>query len=150
MKLAVIFNDRKLSGRLTRLFTGCAAYHVAWVDEERGLMYDQHLIRRRRSWPHYDQSHVLLFDVPQVTHQYLEHMLSTDDSTYGWVDYLLFGLRPIYHLFGRSTRNAGGVICSEMVNNDMRANRVDTPWDEFDAPPSPCDLFRWALHRGKP
>lgn len=148
MKLAVIFNHRKLSGRLTRFFTGCYAYHVAWVDEQACVMYDMHLIRRRRAWPHYPDAEVLLFDVPEVTRDYLERMLSTDDSTYGWIDYLLFGLRPLYHLLGRSTRNAGGVICSEMVNNDLRACGVATPWDEFDAPPSPCDLYRWASARG--
>lgn len=145
MKLAVIFNSNKLSGKLTRFFTGCYAYHAAWVDEQAGVMYDMHLIRRRRTWPHYQAAEVLLFDVPEVTRDYLERMLSTDDSTYGWIDYLLFGLRPIYHLFGRSTRNAGGIICSEMINNDLRACGVSTPWDEFDAPPSPCDLYRWTV-----
>lgn len=145
MKLAVIFNSKKFSGRLTRIFTGCYAYHAAWVDEQAGVMYDMHLIRRRRAWPRYASDQVLLFDCPAVTPAYLERMLSTDDSTYGWADYLLFGLRPLYHLLGRSTRNAGGVICSEMVNNDLRACGVDTPWDEFEAPPSPCDLYRWAV-----
>lgn len=145
MKLAIIFNSNKLSGKLTRFFTGCYAYHAAWVDEQAGVMYDMHLIRRRRTWPHYESSEVLLFDFPAVTREYMERMLSTDDSTYGWIDYLLFGLRPIYHLLGRSTRNAGGVICSEMINNDLRACGVSTQWDEFDAPASPCDLYRWAV-----
>ncbi|MDO8294375.1 MAG: hypothetical protein Q7T29_16155 [Gallionella sp.] len=49
IKIAVIFNANKLSGRLTRLFTGCTAYHIAWVDDEAGKMYDMHLIRRRRA-----------------------------------------------------------------------------------------------------
>ena len=144
MKLAIIFNDRKWSGRLTKWFTGCYAYHVAWVDEDAGLMYDQHLIRRRRTWPRYQDAEVLLFDFPAVTREYLERMLSTDGNTYGWLDYLLFALRPVYHLFGRSTRNADGVICSEMVNIDLRACGVETPWDEFEPPPSPCHLYRWA------
>lgn len=144
MKLAIIFNDQKFSGKLTRFFTGCHAYHVAWVDEDSGLMYDQHLIRRRREWPRYHEAQVLLLDFPQVTREYLESRLTQDGSVYGWLDYLLFSVRPLYHLFGRSTRNAGGVICSEMVNNDLWACGVRTPWDEFEAPPSPCDLFRWA------
>ena len=37
MKIAIIINANKLSGRLTQRFTGCPAYHVAWVDEEAGL-----------------------------------------------------------------------------------------------------------------
>ncbi len=143
MKLAIIFNDRKFSGRLTRLFTGCYAYHCAWVDEEGGHMYDMHLIRRRRVWPYYDDGQVLLFDKPAVTRDYLEHQLSTDSNTYGVIDYLLFGLRGLFHLVGRSTRNAGGVICSEMINNDLRACGEQTPWREDDAPPSPCHLYRW-------
>ncbi|MDO8294374.1 MAG: hypothetical protein Q7T29_16150 [Gallionella sp.] len=48
----------------------------------------------------------------------MERQLDVDTATYGWQDYLLFALRPLYHLLGKSTRNAGGVICSEMVNND--------------------------------
>lgn len=143
MKLAIIFNSEKFSGRLTKLFTGCYAYHSAWVDEEKGRMYDMHLIRRRRVWPHYGSAEVLLFDVPEVTREYLEHKLETDAQTYGVWDYLLFGLRPIYHLFGFSTRNAGGVICSEMVNDDIWACGGQTPFRPGTAPPSPCDLYRW-------
>lgn len=145
MKLAIIFNRRRFSGMLTRLFTGCYAYHCAWVDEEGGHMYDMHLIRRRRVWPYYDEGQVLLFDVPAVTREYLEHQLSTDSNTYGFFDYLLFGLRGLFHLVGKSTRNAGGVICSEMVNIDMRACAQGTPWRETDPPPSPCDLYRWLV-----
>lgn len=147
MKLAIIFNSEKLSGRLTKLFTGCYAYHAAWVDEEAGRMYDMHLIRRRRVWPHYPEAQVLLFDVPEVTREYLEQQLETDGHIYGWMDYLLFGLRPIYHLLGRSTRNAGGLICSEMVNYDVWRCGGETPFSPFDAPPSPCDLFHWLKGR---
>lgn len=148
MKLAIIFNQRKVSGILTQYFTGCYAYHAAWVDEEKGVMYDMHLIRRRRPWPHYQDSDVLLFEFPEVTREHLELMLTVDGRTYGWLDYLLFALRPLYHLVGKSTRNVDGVICSEMINEDARACGVKTPWDEFEAPPSPCDLYRWAVsHR---
>jgi hypothetical protein len=148
MKLAIIFNRRKLSGWLTRFFTGCYAYHVAWVDEERGLMYDMHLIRRRRTWPHYPDSQVLLFDAPApVTREYLEARLTDDGQLYGVIDYLLFALRPLYHVVGRSTRNTGGVICSEMVNNDIWACGGRTPWEPHDPPPSPCDLYRWLSGR---
>ena len=143
MKLAIIFNASKFSGRLTKIFTGCHAYHVAWVDEASGLMYDMHRLRRRRQWPRYHDADVLLFEFPSVTREYLERQLTADGSTYSWLDYLLFALRPVYHLFGRSTRNADGVICSEMVNIDLRACGVETPWDEFMPPPSPCDLYRW-------
>ena len=148
MKLAVVFNANKFSGRLTRLFTGCFAYHVAWVDEQAGLMYDMHLIRRRRLWPRYEGSQVVLFDIPEVTREHLEDQLTRDGSTYGWIDYILFSLRPIYHLFGQSTRNANGVICSEMVNDDMRACGREAFGAAGDPPPSPCDLYRWLRTKG--
>lgn len=149
IKLAVIFNENKLSGRLTRLFTGCYAYHVAWVDEEAGKMWDMHFARRRRKWPHYDDdTQVLLFDAPgDITKEYLEEQLETNNDFYGWRDYILFGLRPFFHLFGKSTRNVGGVICSEMVNNDIWICGGSTPWSPLDPPPSPCDLFRWLKHK---
>ena len=144
VKLAIIFNDHKLSGWLTKFWTGCYAYHVAWVDEASGKMWDMNLIRRRRAWPHYNDGQVMLFDAPgNVTVEYLEHMLDIDDATYGWRDYLLFSLRPLYHLFGRSTCNAGGVLCSEMINNDLRNCGGQTPWNPINPPPSPCDFYGW-------
>jgi hypothetical protein len=150
MKIAFIFNRRKLSGWLTRIWTGCYAYHVAWVDEAAGLMWDMHLLRRRRTWPHYPKDEVLLFDPPAaVTREYLEDRLTRDGSVYGVLDYLLFALRPLYHLFGASTRNAGGVICSEMVNNDIWAFGGRTPWKPHEPPPSPCDLYRWLSNNSK-
>jgi hypothetical protein len=144
MKLAFALNDKKLSGALTRLFTGCSAYHSFWHDDE--FMYDMHLIRRRRAWPHYGQETTIVsFDVPEVTREFLERRLSEDESTYGWKDYMLFALRPLYHLIGKSTRNVGGVICSEMTNNDMVDCGVVTPWAKDGAPPSPCDQLRWRV-----
>lgn len=141
MKLIIVFNRDGWPGRLTKFFTGCTAYHVGWADEHH--FYDMNLLRRRRLWPCYDESMLISVDVPQVSKEYLEAKLSTDDSTYGFVDYLLFALRPIYHLFGKSTRNAGGVICSEMVNIDLWACSVKTPWPLDSEPPSPCDIVKW-------
>lgn len=143
MLLAIISDRDKLNGKLTRIFTGCYAYHTAWVDIERGHMYDMNLLRRRRSWPRYRSANVELYDFPKVTREHLEHRLTHDFSVYGWVDYILFGLRPIYHFFGQSTRNAGGVICSEMCNNDAWDCGDVTPWPPSGPPPSPCDLARW-------
>lgn len=142
MKLAIIFNQDKLSGKLTRLFTGCYAYHTAWVDIDAGKMYDMHWIRRRRLWPHYDEGEYLLYDFPMVTREYLEAALETDKSWYGIKDYVLFALRPLFHMFGQSTRNAGGVICSEMINIDVWACGGTTPWNAEAAPPSPCDWYQ--------
>lgn len=145
MKLAFIFNNRKLFGLLTRFWTGCYAYHTVWHDGTH--MWDMNLIRRKRAWPYYPADQVIEFDVPEVSSDYLNAMLEHDDSTYGWKDYLLFAIRPLCHLFGMSTINAGGVICSEMINIDMRANGVKTPWKLDDEPPSPCMLYVWMKGR---
>lgn len=149
MKLGVVFNHNKWNGRLTKLFTGCYAYHTIWVDDEFEYVYDISKIRRKRIWPRYKEDEVLFFDFPEVTREYLEKKNITDDTLYGYVDYILFGFRWVYHLFGKPTRNAGGMICSEMSNIDLRACGVVTPWELNEAPPSPCDLYRWCLERFK-
>ena len=79
--------------------------------------------------------------------EFLERRLDEDDSIYGWRDYLLFALRPLYHLIGKSTRNVGGVICSEMTNNDMIDCGASTPWPKDGPPPSPCDQLKWLESR---
>lgn len=125
-----------ISSALTKLWTGSACYHVGFTDGVH--FWDQNLIRRRRLWPCYDQQNIILAECPvPVSAEYLDHMLDTDESTYGWRDYMLFALRPLYHLFGKSTRNAGGVICSELVYNDLQANGWNTCFMEV---PSPADL----------
>jgi hypothetical protein len=148
MKIAIIFNADKLSGKLTNFFTGCHAYHVGFVDVENNKFYDMNLIRRRRIWSEYARKReYLLFEAPgNVTRDYLEHMLDTDKNRYGVIDYCLFALRPIYHLLGASTRNAGGVICSEMINIDVQACHGFTPWALDAPPPSPCDWHRYLVN----
>jgi len=147
IKVAFIFADpsEKISARLTLIFTGCAAYHIGFVDTERNKFYDMNLIRRRRVWSEYERKrHCILFDAPGwIDADYLERMLDADKSRYSVLDYILFGLRPIYHLLGKSTPNAGGMICSEMVLIDLNANGANLPFDAKKAPPSPCDLFRF-------
>lgn len=140
MKLVFIYGNR-FSSKLTKLFTGSTCYHVGFTDGVK--FWDMNLLRRRRKWPWYAAERVILVDCPvNVTAEYLDHLLDTDNSRYGVIDYLLFGLRPIYHLFGKSTRNASGVICSEMVADDM----IACGWEhKFVEVPSPADLERVIL-----
>lgn len=136
MKIVFIYGNR-FNSRLTRFFTGSTCYHVGFTDGVK--FWDMHKIRRRRLWDGmYPPARYLLADCPApVTAEYLDHQLDTDNSTYGYVDYLLFGLRWFYHLVGKSTRNAGGVICSEMVASDLAA----CGWRKrFYEVPSPADL----------
>lgn len=135
MKIAFIYGTR-LSSRLTKFWTGSTCYHVAWVVDD--LMFDMNLIRRVRLWPHYPADRVLLIDSPvDVSLDYLFNKLKSDNNTYGWRDYCLFALRPLFHLFGKSTPNASGVICSEMVADDLQAN--GWPY-QFAEVPSPADM----------
>lgn len=106
-------------------------------------MYDMYWVHRRRQWPRYPVGQYLLFDFPQVTRDYQEQKLTTDESEYGFIDYIKFSVRGLYHLFGKTTKNAGGVICSESVNNDLWACGVATPWPIDAQPPSPCDILQW-------
>lgn len=142
MQLAFIYG-KKPSSTLTRLFTGSTCYHVAFTDGQH--LWDMNLLRRRRRWPLYPADRVILVDVPvPVSREYLEAQLETDDSRYGFSDYLLFALRPLYHLIGKSTRNAGGLICSELVALDLAANGWPVRFQEV---PAPADLEEALLGR---
>jgi len=141
VKVVFVYNKFP-SSLLTLLATGSACYHVAFSDDD--YLWDMHLIRRRRLWPEYLQAHTV-FTAPcpvEVTREYLDRMLDTDESVYGVWDYLLFALRPIYHLLGKSTRNRKGVICSEMVYDDLVKNGWEVRFPEV---PSPADLERIIL-----
>jgi len=141
MKIVFIYSDpkKKLSAWLTMRFTNSPVYHVGFTNGRH--FWDMNLIRRRRLWDGlYPPAHVRLADCPvEISAEYLDHRLDTDDSTYGWKDYILFALRPVYHLFGKSTRNAGGVICSELVYSDLNACGWSVRFAEV---PSPADLER--------
>jgi hypothetical protein len=135
MKIAFIYG-KKPSSTLTKIFTGSSCYHVGFTDGVK--FWDMHLIRRRRLWSIYNNKKTVLIEAPvSITAEYLDHKLDTDEARYGIIDYGLFGLRPIYHLFGKSTRNAGGLICSEMVVDDLNANGWRYTFKEV---PSPADL----------
>jgi hypothetical protein len=139
MKIALIYGNN-FPSKLTKLFTGSKCYHIGWVDEENSKFYDMNLLRRRKVWPCYPPERVILVDSPvEVTSKFLEDQLDIDEQHYGIFDYLLFIIRPVYHFFGTSTRNAGGVICSEMIENDLMANGWKSPFVEV---PSPGDFER--------
>jgi hypothetical protein len=135
MKIAFIYG-KKPSSTLTKIFTGSSCYHVGFTNELH--FWDMNLIRRRRLWSIYNNKKTVLIEAPvSITAEYLDHKLDTDEARYGVIDYILFGLRPIYHLFGKSTRNANGIICSEMVADDLNANGWPYSFKEV---PSPADL----------
>ncbi len=143
-RIVFFLEDKGIYGYLTWLFTGCHVNHVGFLCPESGWFYDMFLMRRRRKWPVDDPRRVVMFDAPvQVPESYLiEKILDSGSEYYGFVDYLLFALRPLYRLVGRPVRNHKGIICSEMINDDLIENGWQSPWQESSAPPSPCDLLR--------
>ena len=136
MKIVFVYGKQP-SSTLTMLATGSTCYHVGFTDGFH--FWDMNLIRRRRRWEGlYPEDRVILKDAPvEITADYLNWKLDTDDSQYGYLDYALFALRWLYHLFGQSTRNMGGKICSETVTDDLQANGWPVKFEEV---PSPADL----------
>lgn len=146
MKIAIIYNQNKLSGKLTKLFTGSYAYHIGFLDEESDTFYDMHLLVRKISWKAKKYKDYTLHAC-ELTVDDCDCYLKRDSLNirYGVLDYMLFALRPIYHLFGKSTRNAEGWICSEMVNVWLwrKSGNKATPFHLDNNPPSPADFERW-------
>lgn len=142
MKIAII-KGKGLHGWsiLSKVFTGCRAFHVGFLSEKTGYFYDISLLQSRRKilWTEskYAAMDVELFNC-RVNEGYLASKLVDDSSYYGILAYLMFGFRK----FGFKVTSSKGIVCSEMVNNDIRHFRTETPWPPEAAPPSPCDLLR--------
>lgn len=142
MRVAFIYSRDKLSGKLTKFFTGSYCYHVGFTDGV--YFWDMHLLTRRRYWwGLYPPQSVRLVDTPvEVSAEYLNDFYDRSTDVYSFADYLLFALRPIYHLFGKSTRNQKGKICSELVSDLLVNNGWTTRFKEV---PSPADLEKALL-----
>ena len=133
--IAIISNPDKISGKLTKFFTGSYAYHIGFVDMERGKFYDMNMLFRRRIWPHYDLRHVTYYECPvRVTRDDLEYHLDTDEDWYGVLDYMAFGIKKLLPGYNPSFK---GAICSEKVNEILRLRG----WEKyFMKTPSPADF----------
>jgi hypothetical protein len=147
MKFALIYSTTKFNAKLTKFFTNSYAYHCGFYDQASDTFYDMHWVPRKTSWSERGYKEFTLHDCP-LTLEQAEAFLKQDSLKirYGWVDYLLFALRPFYHLVGKSTRNAEGWICSEHCNVWWwRVDPHGTPFNPQHAPPSPGDFERWLL-----
>jgi len=141
MKLVVIKSKVHPLGILTRIFTGCFAYHVGFLDETAGVFYDVGAKGRRAiMWDSFYNPKYMQVEYfrAKVNVHYLKSMLQ-EKELYGFVDYFLFFFRWL----GFNVKNMNGVICSEMVNRDLRRFGVPTPWNPSESPPSPCDILEW-------
>ena len=134
--IAIISNPDKFSGKMTQLFTHSPAYHIVFVDLDRKKMYDQHLIFRRREWPHYsEQNTVKLYRCPvDVTADDLEWWLDHNEDWYGVFDYCAFAFK---RMFGGNRPSFKGAICSEAAENILKWKGWQSP---FGFTPSPADF----------
>lgn len=143
--LALISDKNKFSGKLTKFWTNSYAYHIGFVDVDSDTFYDMHWTPRKTSWSGHKYKNYIFY-VTGLTKLQCEEYMKMDSlkQRYGWKDYTLFALRPLFHLFGYSTINAGGWICSEMVNEWLwRDKESSTPFYPKLAPPSPADFELW-------
>ena len=144
MKLAIISSTTKLSGKLTKFWTGSYAYHCGFVDIESDTFYDMHWNPRCTTWTEHGYKDVQLFDVNLTLADCEQYRIRDRNITYGWRDYTLFALRPIYHFFGKSTRNPSGMVCSGWCNNLLWDKNIRaTPFSPMQEEPSPADLDRF-------
>lgn len=131
----VFFYGKQPQAVLAWLFTRSSCYHCGFTDEAR--LWDMNWIRRRRIWNGFVPMQKILVDCPVlVPVQFLESQLETDGSHYGVLDYLSFVPR---RFFKRLRFNGKGLICSEMVLNDLKACGWEPPAWMPDVP-SPGDL----------
>lgn len=134
--IVIIHKPGSLSSRLTQWATGSTAMHIGFVVN--GKFYDQHLIMRRRRWPHYgDNVRIDYYKCPvQLTQADLEYELDTRTETYGVLDYCLFALRKLMP-WRKHWPSYKGAICSEMVEAILAKYGWASP---FKNTPSPADF----------
>lgn len=138
MVKVIFFEGRSLWSLLTLVFTGSRIYHVGFYSDSSGYVYDMNVMRRRVKLSQFSKDKYYMFPTP-VVENYLKGAVLDRKETYGVLDYLLFAVRWL----GFKVKNRKGIICSEMVNNDLRRFGVRTPFAPDSAPPSPADLYNW-------
>lgn len=146
-QIVVFMRRDTFFARLCRVFTGCYAYHVAFLVQagEGGhdWIYEMNWMRRRRISTPRENVTAYVFPAPvAIYEQYLIDQLKNRASHYGFADYLGFMWRPVAYLFKRTVPNGKGEICSEMVNIDLIEHGFESPWPIEGPPPSPCDWFK--------
>lgn len=131
---------------LTKWFTGCRYYHVGLLNEENDWFYDMNLMRRRIAFSEYLRAghEVTLFPC-RITEEYLKRQILNTNDKYGFADYFLF----VYRWLGFKVKNRKGLICSEMVNNDLKVFGGNNHLPTDAEPPSPCELYEYLYERKK-
>lgn len=145
-KIVFFLNTKSFKGWLMKKFTGCYSYHCGFLMEDTQMFYDMFWMRRRLPWgtvinaKNHEGSTFKIIDSPvEIPENYLASCILDSNTHYGVLDYIRFGFRWAYHLVGKTTKNAGGLICSEMVHNDLILHHWHVTYKEV---PSPCDLIK--------
>lgn len=134
--IAIISNEKKLTGRLTKFFAGSPAYHIAFVDLDNNRMYDMNLLFRRRIWPHYPEKDTKLYQCPvELTKEDLEARLETDEDWYGVLDYVAFAWRKVFK--DSKVPSFKGAVCSEKIADILTSKGWVSPFKNV---PSPSDF----------
>jgi hypothetical protein len=152
-KIVFFLHPGSFKGWLMKVATGCYSYHCGVLMQDTQMFYDMFWMRRRRPWEevvnqtNHQGSVFKIIDSPvEIGEDYLISSILDNNTHYGIKDYALFALRWAYHLIGKPTKNAQGMICSEMVYYDLLVHK----WGEsFKEVPSPCDLIRSLTGRSK-
>lgn len=158
MKIAIFFSNA-LVAKLTKYFTGCYAYHIAFINERTGTIYEMDARRRMRKMylqtldAKVAKGRIRLYDLPVMVNDvhfedYLTSQTMFDPARYGVLDYLHFALRSFRRLVGLPLKNYAGEICSEMVNEDLITFGWESPWPKKGPPPSPCHFYQ-LLEKGR-
>ena len=112
-------------------------YHGAWYDTESRMFYDMNVKFRKIPFEHYQNRDLFFFESPVViTKDYLESMVGK--RRYGIFDVVLFGPAKMLGF------NLPGDHCTEALNDDIWFHGGRTPWTPYEAPPSPCEMLKWA------
>jgi hypothetical protein len=145
-KIVFFLNTKSFKGWLMKAVTGCYSYHCGFLMQDTQTFYDMFWMRRRQRWmdvvnaPNHAGSVFKIIDSPvEIPEQYLIDQILDANTHYGVIDYIRFGFRWAYHLVGKATPNAKGLICSEMVNYDLILHHWHVTYKEV---PSPCDLIK--------
>lgn len=114
----------------TNMFTGSSAFHSGFVDLNKSELIDMNTTVRVLSWPRWPQPkyEMHLYPADLIERSDLDMLIKQNEKEgYGYLDYIGFGLRWLYNLFGLNISDFKGTICSEMVSEWANACGYNFP-----------------------
>lgn len=146
-KIIVFSNKKKLAGILCNIFTGGPEHHIGFMINDN--IYDMFLMRRKTKLDHWKRrgQFIYIFDSPvEISEEYFVNKILNDNVEYGFLDYIAFTYRWFFKiLLKKKLKDKSGLICSEMVNEDLIDNGFVTKFKKNDFPPSPHDMLKYLI-----